>query len=215
MSQFLAIMASVGLVFVVILYFRQVVMGTSVPNPATWFIWALATTMNAFTYFLVLRGDWLKSSFSFVVAVGLCSVFVYSLVRGKFAALGRVDALTLVLCVGIGVFWQLSKNAVLSNLALQVILLVSFIPTIIGLLRGRLREKIWPWVVAVLAHSCQTAALLLDWGNQHWASVAFPVVNGIVGNGMISAIIILQSHGMLRPANPKIAGIDKSYRPIR
>ena len=199
MSQILALSASLCFIVVVVTYLGQVVTGDSVPNPATWFIWAVAISLNAATYVLVLQGDWLKSSISIIAAIGITTIFIYSLIRGKFAPLGKIEVFVLFLCVGIGVFWRVSENASLSNLALQIILAISFAPTIKGLLEGSLREKQLPWVIATFSYILQILSIFADWENQTWVAVAFPVVNGIIGNGSVLVIITLQSRGLLKP----------------
>lgn len=199
MPELLSLLASVLLTIVIIIYLRQVINGDSVPNPATWFIWMVATTLNALTYLSIMDGNFVKSSITFVSAAGLTSIFLYAIIRGKFGPLGKVEVGVLLLSIVIGIFWRVSGNAVVSNLALQSILFISFIPTIRGLLKGELREKVPPWILAVLGHSCQTVAVLLDWSNNHWASVASPVINGILGNGSVAVIVIIQIYGFLKP----------------
>lgn len=186
------VLANISMVATIVLYFKQVVDGDSIPNPATWFVWSVITTLNAITYFLVLQGDIFKSMVTIIVAVGVSGIFLYSLLKGKMGKVGIVEILSLVLCVAVFIFWMISGNAVIANLLIQVILIIGFCPTIIGLLRHELQEKPLAWDVAVFSQLMLAFAILCDWqGN--WPALVYPLVNGVLGNGAVSVISRIQN----------------------
>ncbi len=173
-------------------YLRQVVKGHSTPNPATWFIWTVTTIMNAFSYFQVVD-DFFTSLMTTTVAFGISSIFAYSLIRGKFGRLGMMEWTSLAMALVIGIFWQVSGNAVIANLLLQVILAISFIPTVRGLLKHELKEKGLPWNLSVLAYSLMILSILVDpTVENRLIALVYPIVNGVVGNGSVALIIWLQ-----------------------
>lgn len=188
MEAVLQIAGSLLLFFVYLFYLKQTIKGESTPNPGTWIIWFVIMGINSFTYLKVVNDDILKTAIVFVSFFGISSIMLYSLIQGKFAKLAKIDWILLILSVIIGIFWQISENAKLSNLFLQIIILISFFPTAIGLTQNRLKERHWPWTLAVIAYILQTVSLLIDYdGNLY--QLFLPVINGILGNGLILVII--------------------------
>ncbi|PCI21267.1 hypothetical protein COB64_00085 [Candidatus Wolfebacteria bacterium] len=189
MEIVLQMTGSIVLVFVYIIYFKQVTTGESTPNPGTWITWFVIMGINTFTYFRVVDDNYFKSAIVFIGFFSITAIMAYSLIKGRFAKLANIDIVLLAISIVIGVFWQLTENAIVSNLALQIIIFVSFLPTAIGLLKGRLKEKHLPWTLAVIAYSLQTISLLVNYdGNLY--QLALPVINGILGNGLIPIILI-------------------------
>lgn len=191
METILQITGSFLLILVYLFYLKQTVKGESTPNPGTWVVWFVIMGINTFTYFKVVNDDVLKTAIVFVGFLGITSIMLYSLVKGKFAKLAKIDLILLVLSVIIGIFWQISDNANLSNLFLQIIIFISFLPTAIGLTQNRLREKHWPWTLAVIAYFLQTISLLINYdGNLY--QLFLPIINGILGNGLIPIVLIFK-----------------------
>ncbi len=148
-------------------YLKQVVKNESTPNPTTWVIWFVVTILNTATYFSVVENPWIALSSS-VTALMVSLIFILSLFKGKFTKLNRIDIVSLVLALGIGVFWQVSGNAVASNLALQAIFIISFYPTIHGLLKGESKERPFPWFLGCCSYVLQIINVLLS---HYWRSI--------------------------------------------
>lgn len=149
MTETLSLLANLILVFVILIYLRQVVRSESTPNPATWLIWLIIVTMNTVSYYHVVSGNIAQWLLTFTSAIGLSAICLYSLFRGKFGRIGIVEIVSFLSAVCVGIFWQTTSNAILTNLFLQSIFLISFVPTITGLKRGQLRERAFPWDLAV------------------------------------------------------------------
>ena len=56
-TEFLSIVASLLNVASMAAYFRQLRRSESIPNPATWLIWAVFTLVNFLTYFAATHND--------------------------------------------------------------------------------------------------------------------------------------------------------------
>ncbi len=190
MSDAFLALANLLMVATVTIYFRGVVKGTTTPNTATWLISAVVMTMNTITYLTVVDGDLKKAAIGAVVNLGILAIFGYSLFKGKFANLGRLDAVMLALACLIGTVWRNTGNAIIANLALQAVLFISFIPTVVGLLRGELRDNILPWSLAVIAYTFQILAILTAKADWTWPEIVYPILNGIMGNGSVIAAIL-------------------------
>ena len=114
------------------------------------------------------------------------------LAKGEFVKLGRLDYVVILMVVIIGVFWQTTGDPITANLLLQLILLISFYPTVRGLLRRELREKPLPWNLAVISYVLLISAILIDWKSGAWLELIHPIVNGIIGNGSVALIANIQ-----------------------
>jgi len=193
MSELMSIMAGLFMVATVVSYWLQVKRAVSTPNPATWLIWSVVSIMNAFSYFRVVEEDTLKVLAAIVSAVGLSFVFIYTWRMDKFSKIGWVEVVSIILTLGVGLLWKI-VGAVSANLSLQLVLVISFYPTIRGLLKRKLREKPLPWVLAVAAQFFQIGSLILDWDTSGgWIALAYPLLNGVLGNGSVAMIVYLQA----------------------
>lgn len=186
LAEIFAWVASLIVIVSLVVYFSQVVKGVSTPNPATWLIWLTIGMLNLSTYFHVVGGQISKLAVPLVVNFGILAVTVYSFFYGKFSPLGRFDKAAFVFAFLVGVIWQVSGDAVLANLILQGIYLISFAPTVMGIRRGTLRESPLPWTLAVLSYVTMIFGLCFDWANVNWPAFAHPILNGILGNGFVA-----------------------------
>ena len=191
MSETLAVLSSMVMIAVIVIYFRQLIKGHSTPNPATWFIVVVVMALNTGTYYFVTQGNLWKIASPTVLTLGLLFVLVYSYITGKLGKLGVVEWLTLLLCVPVGIYWRISEDAKIANLMMQIILLVSFVPTVVGLLRGNLREKATSWMTALLAYFLLIGSVLSS-ATWEWMELAYPLINGIAGNSSVLVALWLK-----------------------
>lgn len=148
--------------------------------------------VNAFTYQEVLQDNPVKGLLAYVTLICVVTMFLYALKTGKFTKPNVLDIFIFCIAISIAIFWKTTGNAFVSQVLLQTILFVSFIPTIKGLLSGEAREKPKPWLIAVLAYIFSITSILWEW-NGNWIELAFPIVNGILGNGIVGVIAFKQS----------------------
>lgn len=189
-SEIFGVCAGVTAIFVYVVYIRQTVNGSSVPNPATISIWFGVSILNAITYFHVVSENAWQALISITFAASAGILLGYALYAGKFAKFGKVEAVALTLAITSCVLWKTSGNADIANLLLQVTLLISFVPVIVGLLRNELRENPTAWTIAVIAYVFATTAVLTDY-NGNWVSLAYPIGNGIIGNGSVALLAFI------------------------
>ncbi len=192
MEEILQVSGSLILLLVYFFYLSQAVKGQSTPNPGTWIVWFVIMGINTITYFKVVDDNYLKTAIVFIGFTGITSIMLYSLFKGKFAKLAKIDLILLSLSIIIGIFWQISENANISNLLLQIIIFISFLPTAIGLIQDRLKEKHLPWTLAVIAYSLQTISLTINYDGNIY-QLFLPIINGVLGNGLIVIILFCKS----------------------
>lgn len=191
-----SIFASISAIVTYLFYIRQIAKGNSTPNPATIFIWFAVGAMNALTFIKVVSGDIWKSLIFFTTSGLLLLLFFYSLFGGKFAPFGKVELFAVLLAIGIGIFWRITGNATVSNLLLQIIYIISFLPVLIGLSQRKLKEKPFAWTCAVIAYVFATTAILLKFDG-NWFSLVSPIVVGIMGNGSVALLSYIQNKRLL------------------
>jgi hypothetical protein len=194
MSDLFSSLSGLTMAIVAFVYFAQVVSGASTPNPATWLIWLVAMTMNTITYYFVSHGNVLQIITPLVITCGILLIVLFSLVKGKFGRVGAVDMVVLFLSCVVGIFWKTTGDPVVSNLMMQIILVISFVPTLVGLIKRRLREKSLSWNLAVLSY-CFLIVSIVSGSSWTWAQLAYPFFNGIVGNGSVAIASILTKKG--------------------
>ncbi|MFC1687106.1 hypothetical protein ACFL0L_00820 [Patescibacteria group bacterium] len=179
------------------LYFKQAFKNQSTPNPATWSIWFFIGIINTVTFFSVTNNNIWQSFIVIAVTFSLFIVVLYAFLRGKFSKITKIEIVVFVLALAIGIFWQITSNDRMSNLLLQGIYVISYIPTVTGIITGRVKEHQAAWATVVIAYSFSTLALVF--GTQiDWVAFVHPIVNGLLGNGVIVALILLKKSGKIK-----------------
>lgn len=170
-------------------YFAQILKSQSTPNPASWLIWLLTGVINAFTYFSVTNGNIPQTFIVVAVLFSTFCIFLYSLWKGRFTKISRIEIISLLLAIAIGIFWQTTSDARTSNLLLQAIYLISYIPTVLGVLRGSARENPTSWSIILVAYIFATLSVVYG-PHADWVAFANPLVNGLLGTGSAVAAIL-------------------------
>lgn len=189
METILLFLANITVLIVYFTYIKQVIKGSSTPNPSTWIIWFAVTLLNALTYDQIVDSS-LKGLIAKLAAILMLIIMIYSLVKGKFSSLKKIDTVALIACVIIGIFWKTTGLVNIANLLLQMILMIAFVPTIIGLIQGSGKEKPLPWILAVVAYVFQISALCLNLEGNYF-SLVYPITNGLIGNGSVAVTAII------------------------
>ena len=192
-SIIFGILASVLAIITYIFYFYETKKGATYPNPSTWLIWLLAGLINTLTYFLVVKGNIYQSLIAITVTLCQFTVFFYALTKRKFSKITKIEVFVFTFAVIIGIYWQITDNFRVANLALQLIYLISIIPTVSGLLSGRGKEHYLPWLIVIFAYISATLSVATNFQGD-WLALAFPVVNGIIVNGVTLAAILYTNH---------------------
>ena len=189
MITLFALLSGLTLLISYLVYFRQMIRGYSNPNPSSWFIWSLVMIMNALTYHQILIHNPIKAVTAYVAALCLISISIYALLRKRFSRIHYFDGISVFLALCTGIFWQLTNNAFLAQIALQIILVLSYIPTLYGIYKGHASEQVYSWVLVVMSYIFLVISIMLDYRG-HWIELLFPLVNGILGNGLVVIFIL-------------------------
>ena len=170
------------------LYFRQTIKNESTPNLMTWLVFVFIAVMNTFTYYSVVGGDVVKTSMVVIHTSMLLLIFLYTAWKRKFTETRMVDVFCILLAIAVGVFWKLSDNDDVTNVLLQIIIVISTVPTIIGLQDGRGREKAISWFFAVSAYVFLSGSLIVDPETEGWVPYTYPFLRGLMCIGVIVSL---------------------------
>lgn len=191
-SYIFGLLAGATSLITYLLYFKQILKGQSTPNPSTWLIWVLIGIINAFTFFTIVHEHWWQSCIVIVGAASVFIIFVYSALKGKFSKISHTEIVIFILAIIIGLYWQLTSNDRLANLLLQFIYVISFVPTITAIIKGRTKEYAIAWIIGAVAHIFATVSLLAE-SQTDWVPLVHTVLNGIIANSLIVVLIIIKS----------------------
>jgi cation transport ATPase len=187
LSSFFGVLSALTLLLAYWFYIKQTQKGQSTPNPSSWGIWLLVGMINCITYFYIVSSIWesfLAFAYTFCVAI----VFIYALKKGKFSKITNLEIIIFILTLIIIIFWRVTANNSIANLLLQVIYVLAYIPTIGGLLKGYSKEYPLSWTTSVIAYGFSIISIALNF-NGNWVSIVFPLINGVLGNGLVVVLI--------------------------
>ena len=160
-------------------------------NTGSWSIWAFAGVID-FASFFALTGDWVVSILPAACALAAIGTFCYAIVRKCFSWPDKVDWLFVGVDVAITVVW-IYTSAVLANLLYQASAFLSFVPMYRGLLSGKEKERLLPWLIWTVAYVLLTASVSLRL--ERWEELAYPVTHAA-----LHAAVVLIATVKLRPA---------------
>lgn len=168
------------------LYSRHTKLGQSTPNIASWSIWAFLATINALTY-RVMSGDPAATLQFFMGSIGCMLTFLFALAMGKFSWPKRWEhwAMFILGIVATVVYYRF-RNATSANMIVLVAFVISFIPTLEGVIRDPFVEVPRSWVIWTVAYMITTMNVTL---NPDWrlVSLLMPVVM-VVAHGAVAVL---------------------------
>ena len=202
-SYLFGLIAGITALITYSLYFRQTLKGQSTPNPSTWAIWLFVGIINTITYFSVTNNNLWQTFVVIAVTFSVSIVFIYSLFKGKFTKVSKIEIIVFILALAIGIFWQITSNDRMSNLLLQGIYAISYIPTVTGIIKGTGKEHYIAWIAAFIAYSFSIVSVAT--GPQvDWIAYVHPIVNGLIGNGIVIVLVLYK--------NSRRMGLDNVQR---
>lgn len=159
-------------------YLRQTKKEDSVPNFVTWGVWAFVALIGVFTFKAIAKD--VVVTFQFFVSSAACLfIFSYALVKGKFSIPGKMELVCLLIGIGAAIAWKVFDHPVLANMLILLSVLISFIPTYLGVKNDPFKEGWLAWMI-------WTAAYLLTTINVVIKQEKLPVI--------VMPIILLAAH---------------------
>lgn len=171
-EMILGVTAGLMHIIAFVIYYKQMLVGTSRPNTSTWTLWVFISTMNCLSY-IVMSKSIVKGLLPIASTTACIMVFFASLFKGKLSKLNIGDEIVLVIGVFSLFVWWAYHSAIYANLLLQICIIISFVPTYRGIWKDFSIEKAWPWFVWSSAYILQIILVFLKW--EIWYQLVYPV----------------------------------------
>ena len=173
-----------------VFYIRHLMLTNFIPHPIAFGIWLMADTINYFTY-TDFSGFWVGPA---IMPLGALTVVIIGIVKRKKTERHRFKLLDWV-CIGICAMsllvWAITQNAIWSNMIIQIIIALGFVP-IIGNLFKKQREPLFPWFLFAVGWIVTCVDTYL--GYKSLLEFVYPIVNGLLG-----CVIVLFGSWMISP----------------
>jgi hypothetical protein len=183
-------LANTCLLVSMVIYLTKIFRGSTTTSPVTWGITFAAMALSNATYYFVVHGNLKEQSPALIGNIAVLIVFVHSIIHyrpnneGK-RKLSNLDVLILFFALLVTLFWYMSRNANTANVLIQIINLLSFIPTLRGLKRKELHDHPLPWLLAVTGYGFQILTIISNPEPWSWYALVAPVMSGILGSGSV------------------------------
>jgi len=146
MNEFVVIAVSGINLFVAIVYFWMMINKRSKPALAMWLFFSLAVAMSLITYLKHGTYSFWDNVLNTADLVLTVSVTIAILVLGdKSSRFSRFDLGCLLVVCGIIVFWLITQNHIITNLGIQIIMVIAYCPVVKRMLASK--ENTEPFVV--------------------------------------------------------------------
>lgn len=155
-----------------------------IPSPIGFGIWLLADTVNLFTY-LDFSKFWVAPVTMVLVALTIVIIAVIRTVKATnkgIYKLGIIDWFAIIISISSLIFWMATDNAMLSNMAIQVVLAMGFIPVIKELIVEKKIEPLLSWGLVALGFLIVFIHTLNYY--EHWEELIYPTVT-VIGDLVI------------------------------
>ncbi len=169
-------------------YFVYLKLSKGKANTGSWLIWTLSAVVDLISYSYVTGGDIVKEILPAACALACVLTFSYLLIKGRFGKPDKADWFMIGADTAISIaWWQQIMNAIAANLMLQVSTVASAFPMVRGILKGKEKESLAPWVIWTTAYACHIVSVSTSL--DRWEELAYPVANGFMNVAVIMAIL--------------------------
>jgi hypothetical protein len=198
MKEFVAIAVSAINLFIAASYFWLMLKKRSKPALAMWLFFSLAVAMSLVTYLKEGNyGFWdnaLNTTDLFLVVFVTICILIFG---DKSTRFNRFDTWCLVAVVLIILFWVISQNHLLTNLGIQLILVIAYFPVVRRMLKTN--ENTEPFIVWIALMIAPVISLITSKG----ALAAIYAIRAIACTGLLLALMV-----RIEVKNKKIRAIE-------
>lgn len=185
MQTFVIITVSLINLFIAATYFWNLYKKRSKPALAMWLFFSLAVAMSLITYLKEGNfGFWdnvLNTTDLILVVFVSLAIF---LMGDKSTRFSRFDLWCLLAVIAIIVFWIVSQNHVVTNLGIQLILIIAYFPVVKRMLT--MKENTEPFAVWIALMIAPMISLITSKGSL----AAVYAVRAIICTGLLLALMV-------------------------
>lgn len=185
MQTFVIITVSLINLFIAATYFRNLYQKRSKPALAMWLFFSLAVTMSLITYLKEGNyGFWDNVLNTTDLVLTIFVTLAIFFMGDKSSRFNRFDLWCLAAVIVIVVFWLISQNHLITNLGIQLILVIAYFPVVKRMLT--MKENTEPFAVWIALMVAPMISLITSKG----ALAAVYAIRAIICTGLLLALMI-------------------------
>jgi carbon starvation protein CstA len=138
------------------------------PNMVVVVLWAVLAIVNTVTYKLIVL-DWWKSLPLFVSLAANIYVFVVIVLHKNYILLKR-DLIIIMLGIVMVAGFVLSMSIKEVHIIMQIINTLAYIPLVIGIMDGKGKEPLGPWMVILIACIANLITIVVSYSD-YWSLI--------------------------------------------
>lgn len=149
MAGYVALVASAVLIFGNLTYIKGIMKGTVTPTKSTWIIFTIVTGLNVVSFltnsFDVVSGAYGITDFFLSLMIMVIALIYARKSKVSFKSFEKYYLAGAAVCV---LFWVISENPFQTNLLVQTLIIVGYIPTIHSMLSTKSSsESVTSWTI--------------------------------------------------------------------
>ena len=166
-------------VFIIAMFFylRHLLVTDFTPHPIAFGIWFVADLINFLTY-IDFSKFWIAPA---IMPLGAAIIVVIGIIKRKKnhrEKFKRNDLICIVLVIISLLIWALTRNAIWSNMIIQIIIALGFVPIIDNILHEK-PEPLFPWFLFIIGWTITCVYTFI--GYESVVELIYPFVNGLFG----------------------------------
>jgi len=144
------------------------------PTIITWLMFGLATSLSFWTYWASGKHTWKSNIANFldVISVFIAILVIIFLGHNIRFNVNPFEIVCIILCLIILVFWRITKSHEKSNILLQVIMMLAYIPTYYQLWNAS--ESTEPLITWLMNWIMSLSSLILAIKNKDKLAIIYP-----------------------------------------
>ncbi len=174
LPQILQVLSGILLLIVPTIVILRVIAKKINPNATSFLIRSVVAVANLITYFNMTHQSPWKSIVMLASTISLIGIFTACAYKNGLRDLTKIDKISAVLSLVILLFWGFSGKDTVTNLLLQTIIAISYIPTINGIRKGINKELALPWALASTSYALALTSLIIL--NSSFVSMVNPIL---------------------------------------
>ena len=146
------------------IYLIQIFKKEVKPTLSTWIIFSVATAINAISYLVATQIDYLSGVFLLTDAISCSIICIMSVIFNrssiKFKPFEKYYLFTAFMVV---IFWIVTRNAFMSNLLIQMLIVIGYFPTVQNMVVNKKNtESFTLWSVELIAITISLYPAMVD-----------------------------------------------------
>mgnify|MGYP000582484979 CR=1 FL=1 len=146
-------------------YLNTAMRGGGKPNWITWVIFLMVGIVNAMSYFSVTR-DWLKCIIPGINFVFALLMVLVAFLCGRTKKPGFSGILALLVGVAAALMGIWKDSSIVANMAIQVAILIGFIPTWQSVWNDPMAEPFRPWFAWAASYIALVGVVAMRWKDE-------------------------------------------------